>query len=307
VNVVLCLHGKTITTPETNTARVALIWKNSSLTITDCGNGTIKPNAKTVGNGSIFHPAAGSTLTVYNGTLDASHLSTVKNGPAIDNAGTTYIRGGNILGGFTTQAGGAINNTGTLVISGGTVSGGRSGYRGGNIYSNGGNLTISGGGSVLDGWVCADSSNIDVRNGSLTISGGTISGGNRYTDNTFSEVNDGGKVKRNIFSVNASVTISGGEIDGGFQPYTTGSGFLKLSGAPKIVSADGKNSLSTNYVMTIAKPGLDKKAQIVVSSAPAGAFAVAESGLTLTSEMAECFTNASGVKAALENNQLLFK
>ena len=306
VNVVLCLHGKTITTPESNTARVALIWKNSSLTITDCGNGTIKPNAKTVGNGSIFHPAAGSTLTVYNGTLDASHLSTVKNGPAIDNAGTTYIRGGYILGGFTTQAGGAINNTGTLVISGGTVSGGRSGYRGGNIYSNGGNLTISGG-SVLDGWVCADSSNIDVRNGSLTISGGTISGGNRYTDNTFSEVNDGGKVKRNIFSVNASVTISGGEIDGGFQPYTTGSGFLKLSGAPKIVSADGKNSLSTNYVMTIAKPGMDKKAQIVVSSVPAGAFAVAESGLTLTSEMAACFTNDSGVKAALENNQLLFK
>jgi len=308
VKVVLCLNGKTVTTPESNVDRVAQINKNSSLTVTDCGKGSIKPNAKTVNNGSIFHSAAGSTLTIYNGTLDAGTLSTAKNGAAIDNAGTLNIHGGTILGGHTTQRGGAVYNTGSLVMSGGKISGGRAGNRGGNIYSENGHVTVSGG-IIENGKAYADTSgNLDVRNGSLTISGGTISGGNRYTNNTFTAVNASGDVKRNIFTVNTNVTITGGQIDGGVQLYTTGSGFVKISGKPKIVSSEaGKKSLSTGYVMTILAPGLDKEAKLQITSAPAGAFAVAESGLTLTDTMAKCFVNASGTVAALENNQLLFK
>ena len=306
VNIVLCLGGHQIITPESNTARVALIWKNSSLTITDCGSGSIKPNAKTVDNGSIFHPAAGSTLKIYNGTLDASNLSTEKNGPAIDNAGSTYIYGGTIIGGKTSQNGGSINNSGTLVVDGGTVQDGKAANRGGNIYSSGGSVVLNG--TIKNGWVANDSANIDIRGGTLTICGGEIFGGNRYTNTNYTVIHSSSDIKRNIFTVNVPVILSGGTIDGGVQLFKTNGGSATVSGDVKIVATEaGKSSLSSSYVLTIAKPGLGADARIKITSAPAGAFAVAESGLTLTADMASCFENGSGTKATLENNQLLFK
>ena len=140
VDTVICLNDCTIT----SSARMALIWGGSSLTLTDCGsNGQVLSSAATASNGGLIHTAANSVFNLYNGTLNAEGLKNQSSGGAIDNAGTLNIYGGSIIGGSAIN-GGAINNGGTILMSGGSITSGTASASGACIYFSKGSISLSG-------------------------------------------------------------------------------------------------------------------------------------------------------------------
>ena len=131
----------------------------------------------------------------------------------------------------------------TVSISGGLITGG-SAERGGGIYTDGGNVTMSGG-TIACNTASRDGGGIYVSNGSFTMSGGTISnntasqnGGGVYVDGGTFNMSDTAKISANsaaegggVYVDGGTFTMTGGEISnntatgregGGVYVYSSG-------------------------------------------------------------------------------------
>ena len=211
------LNGHTITGKEGK--RVYYLGKDYQiqLTITDLsknGSGKIVSTGKELsGAGSAMLVMGGNKVTMYDGTWDASKVSTKMAGTlvAIRKNSSFTMYGGTMIGGTSlrqTDSKGKQSEgmAGTVLVEGefklydGIIRDGNAEYYGGNIYVNRGKLAIYGG-KVLNG-TGSVGGNVNV-NGECTMSGGLISGGN---------ASQGGNIH---LLQNAVVTIKGGTIKNG--------------------------------------------------------------------------------------------
>ena len=133
-DVTLCLNGHSITGNMTVTG--------GSLTLTDCGSGSVTGNVTVNEGGSfILENCALSggidnngTLTVTDGTVTAT------GGIGVDNKGTFTMNSGTI----TAAGGTGMANGGTLIMNGGTVTGCDKGIEGSGDITVSGKVKISG-------------------------------------------------------------------------------------------------------------------------------------------------------------------
>ena len=147
----LDLNGHTVT----STAKVFHLTAASTLNITDCtGTGKIVETgtfSNTSGNG-IFNIRGLSSVTVYNGILDATGVSTGY-GPVAyihnDGANTFTVYGGTIKGGTALTNGGAfwVGDQSYLKVYGGTIEGGSAPF--GGAVNSYGNVELYGGLMVI--------------------------------------------------------------------------------------------------------------------------------------------------------------
>ena len=191
VDVTLCVNGHSVIGDMTVTG--------GSLTLTDCGSGSVTGNV-TVNEGGSFaledcalsgKIENSGTLTVTDGTVTAA------GGIGVDNKGTFTMNSGTI----TAASGTGVANDGTLTMNGGTVTGCDKGIEGiGDITVSGkvkisgntnGNLILPDGKTVSVGTLDS-TANIGItaeKQGELTA-GGSIrltSGGAAYTTRFFAD------------------------------------------------------------------------------------------------------------------------
>ena len=200
----------------------------AAVSVTGSGNTTIKldgDNHLTGGNGSggsgIYGSGSGS-LTISGGENDSLTAQGGSGADGIYSSGSLTISGGTVTANGD-DVGRGIYSRGGVTISGGST-----------VTANGGNGTISGGGSGI----CSS--------GGVTISGGstvTANGGNGGS------IGGGGS---GIYS-NGSVTISGGTVNaagGDGQDGYGGDGIRSISGGVTIsggtVTANGGNSTNSS-------------------------------------------------------------
>ena len=190
-DVTLCLNGHSITGDMTVTG--------GSLTLTDCGSGSVTGNVTVNGGGSFTLEDCALSgkiensgmLTVSDGTVTASE------GDAVTNHGTFTMNSGTI----TAASGTGVANDGTLTMNGGTVTGCDKGIEGsGGITVSGkvkisgntnGNLILPNGKTVSVGTLDSTANiGVTAEKQSELTAGGSIrltSGGAAYTTRFFAD------------------------------------------------------------------------------------------------------------------------
>ena len=191
VDVTLCVNGHSVIGDMTVTG--------GSLTLTDCGSGSVTGNV-TVNEGGSFaledcalsgKIENSGTLTVTDGTVTAA------GGIGVDNKGTFTMNSGTI----TAASGTGVANDGTLTMNGGTVTGCDKGIEGSGDITVSGKVKISGNtngnlilpdGKTVSVGTLDSTANIGItaeKQGELTA-GGSIrltSGGAAYTTRFFAD------------------------------------------------------------------------------------------------------------------------
>ena len=190
-DVTLCMNGHSITGDMTVTG--------GSLTLTDCGSGSVTGNVTVNGGGSFTLEDCALSgkiensgmLTVSDGTVTASE------GDAVTNHGTFTMNSGTI----TAASGTGVANDGTLTMNGGTVTGCDKGIEGsGGITVSGkvkisgntnGNLILPNGKTVSVGTLDSTANiGVTAEKQSELTAGGSIrltSGGAAYTTRFFAD------------------------------------------------------------------------------------------------------------------------
>lgn len=234
------------------------VVKNGTATGKDklCGGNIIVLNSTVEGEGT--------GLTISGGQITGGKATDTTNGCGgniVISKTDALISGGRIGRGYAAANGGAINlgdATSSLTISGGKIFGGvrleegvadgpaQNAVNGGLIYSNGGNVTISGGQLGLTqndvtagdfhGMVAEKGGSIYMAGGTLAISGGQIYGGESTGSNSKGH---GG----NVYAIGAEILMTGGTVEAGVAPR--GGNFLLFRGSSLNVAGASAENIAT--------------------------------------------------------------
>lgn len=267
----LCLNGHTL--KGANGQRVFSTYnaKPGSLTICDCSaeesgsvvTGTAFADTSTNQGQAMLIYNAGSSLTLYGGTIKGGHAKKNFAGNIYVASGTTFnMYGGSIEDGITdtesaTQGGGNVGIAGVMNLYGGIIKNGQSTKSmGGNIALNSTGTLNMYGGTVENGTAATFGGNIGGCSGAkINIFGGDINGGTVETDarvGSYSSSTSYTNVAKGFggsIGAQGAVTLnlSGGTISGGtIKATASGMAFGGNIGLVSTRDANGINSFTVN-------------------------------------------------------------
>ncbi len=228
-DIVLCLHGQTITQ---KTAQKRLVDVKGNLTVVDCTAKT-ENNVYTAGGfkgrtdvtsvGGIFNIYRGGTMKMYDGKLTGAATT--------NNGGAVYLQGGTKDG-----------TGGVFYMYGGEISGNKA-ADGGAVYNPGANTASHG---VSKVYILGGT----IRNNTATGNGGGI----RVSTNSITEVSNT-KITANtaanaaavyVAGAGASVTLTDVEITGNRSTSTGGYGAVNLGNKDAKLTLAGKTVITDN-------------------------------------------------------------